>query len=751
MRFAIAGLILVASAVAYGEDGRMRPDADPTRPLDVPARALSDYLGVREAGGAYGPIFVKGVNLGAALPGKYPTEFPREVGVYAGWLDTIAGFGANAVRLYTLLPPEFYRALAEHNARPGSRRLWLIQGVWAELPPGDDFSDRTYVHEFSDEIARVIDAVHGDLVAPPRPGHASGTYAADASESVLAFIIGREWEPYAVKAFDEKYPDVTAWTGRFFVASGARAMETWVAQMCDFAAGYEARRYRVLHPLTFANWPTLDPLTHPSESNRSEEDAWRKRYGIPVQDALKEAPWENDAVSLDSTKIAATDEMKAGFFAAYHIYPNYPDFLNQETRYAAYLKDLKRYHGTQPVLVAEFGISTSRGIAHVHPEGWNHGGHDERAQGDLIGTMISTIHEQKLAGGIVFEFMDEWFKGTWSVSPLTIPEERRRLWFNAESPEQSYGLIAQRPASPVRVDGDPSDWKGGAPEGARAPGGAAGWSNLRELKVDSDEGYLYLLLRTGGGPPGPDWESTRIRIAIDTYDPARGVTRLPKPGAATLPTGAEFLIEIQGQDASTIHVAAPYEPYAAADRGPVASPAKGDAARASFVPLMFESNRERFGRDGKRYPAIRVDRGKLRLGTCDPASPDFDTRTDVSIGAATGTVEMRIPWGLLNVTDPSSHRVLHQLTAHEPPYDTIETPGFRIYAMTVDPGHPERPPQSRIPAKGVRAPLYSWPGWEVPRYRTEAKAGVPKVRAAFDAISDRVGAGEPASGGERAR
>ena len=158
-------------------------------------------------------------------------------------------------------------------------------------------------------------------------------------------------------------------------------METWVARMCDFAAGYEARRYRMLHPLTFANWPTLDPLRHESESNRDEEDAWKAKYGIPYFAILREAPWENDAVSLDATKIAATAAMPAGFFAAYHIYPNYPDFLNLETRFADYLADLKRYHGHQPVLVAEFGISTSRGVAHVHPEGWNHGGHDERGQG----------------------------------------------------------------------------------------------------------------------------------------------------------------------------------------------------------------------------------------------------------------------------------------------------------------------------------------------------------------------------------
>jgi hypothetical protein len=741
----------LAALRGSGEELRFEPDADSGRPVAVPARAVSDYLEIREADGSYTPIFVKGVNLGAALPGRYPTEFPREVSVYLEWLDAIAGLGANTVRLYTLLPPEFYQALATHNALALSPKLWLIQGVWAELPDNLDFSDADFVREFEREIAAAIDAVHGDLVMPPRPGHASGIYATDASASLLALIVGREWEPYAVSAFDAKHADTTGWRGTYFTAEGASAMEAWVASLCDFTAGYEAKRYRMLHPLTFANWPTLDPLRHESESNRDEEDAWKARYGIPYPSALREPPWENDAVSLDATKIAPTAAMPAGFFAAYHIYPNYPDFLNQETRFASYLADLKRYHGHQPVLVAEFGMSTSRGIAHVHPEGWNHGGQDERRQGELIATMLESIHDSGDAGGIVFEFMDEWFKGTWSATPLEIPFERRRLWFDACSPEQSYGLMANRPSEPVRVDGDPSDWAQVPVLSAQAARGPGGWSTLRELRATADEGYLYLLVRTGGGTAGPDWARTTIRLAIDTYDPGRGATRLPPPGPATIATGAEFLVDLTGPDGSTVTVVEPYEPYAVIDSGPVASPRVSAGGDPRFVPLTQETNRERIGRDGRRYPAIRVERGALRYGSLDPSSATFDTRTDVSIGAAQGTIELRLPWALLNVSDPSSLRVLHQETAHEPPFDTVTTDGFRIYAFAIDPTHPKRGPLSRLPGAGAAAPPFAWRPWEAPRYRTEPKAGLARVRAAFGALPDRLSRPALSSGAHDAR
>lgn len=710
---AIQGLGLVI-ARGGGPERRFRADADPARPLDVRARAIRDVLEVRESG-AWRPLFVRGINLGTALPGRFPSEFPADAAVYRGWLDTIADAGANAVRVYTLLPPEFYRALAEHNAG-GAKRLWLIQGVWAELPAGNDFSGAGYLEDLHAEVARVVDAVHGDLATPPRPGHASGHYAADVSPWLLGMILGREWEPYAVKAFDAMYPDRTAFDGTWFRASRGRAMEVWAAALCDFAAGYQARRHRALRPLAFANWPTLDPLTHPSEANRSEEDAWRLTYGVPYPKTLSGEPWEDDAIALDPTRIAPTPRMRAGFFAAYHVYPNYPDFMNLEGSYEDYLRRLKRYHGRQPLVVAEFGISTSRGVAHVAASGSDHGGHDERRQGELIAGMTGAIRRAGCAGGIVFELMDEWFKGTWSVAALELPAERRRLWFDAESPEQSYGIVANRPRTPVAVDGDPGDWGEATTLLAR---GAS--PSLRELRATSDEGYLYLLLRTGGGP------ELGYRVAIDTYDAARGETSLPAPGPATIATGAEFSIELFGPGRSSVKASAPYDPYAAIEEGPVASRPGGAGA---FVPLTFEPNRERFGRDGRRYPAIRVERGALRYGSLDPGSPRFDTRTDVAVGDAGGTIELRIPWGLLNVTDPSGRRVLHQETAHAPPLETTVTEGFRIYAFAIDPREPESPPVSRLPETGA-APLYTWPKWDAPEYRSERKAGFDAVRRGF--------------------
>src|SRR5258706_589784 len=67
----------------------------------------------------------------------------------------------------------------------------------------------------------------------------------------------------------------------------------------------------------------------------------------------------------------------------------------------------------RPVLIAEYGVPSSRGLAHLQPEGLHHGGHDEREMADQDVRLTREIHEAGLAGGILFAWQDEWFKHNW--------------------------------------------------------------------------------------------------------------------------------------------------------------------------------------------------------------------------------------------------------------------------------------------------------------------------------------------------
>ena len=179
--------------------------------------------------------------------------------------------------------------------------------------------------------------------------------------------MGVEWDPIAVHSTNRKNRHVPPYRGRYITTRGpANPMESWIAQHLDSVAELEARR-GWSRPITFTNWLTADPLRHPSEPSLQE-----------------------DLVSVDAMHMRATGRWPGGFFASYHVYPYYPEFLRLEKGYqtyqrpdgkvdpyAGYLHALRAHHKGQAVMVTEFGQPSSIGIAHLGPLGRNQGGHSE--------------------------------------------------------------------------------------------------------------------------------------------------------------------------------------------------------------------------------------------------------------------------------------------------------------------------------------------------------------------------------------
>jgi hypothetical protein len=642
--------------------GRSRPAA-----LQLVARTRGQRFEIATPQG-WQPFYIQGVNLGVALPGRYASEFPTDSAKYAGWLDTLAAMHANTLRVYTILPPSFYRSLRAWNLSHPDRALWLVHGVWAELPPRHDFNNPAWKREFQTEMRRVVDLIHGSATIPLRPGHAGGRYDADVSRWVLGYIIGREWEPFAVRAFDANNPR-GAYGGRYLQARQGPAMDLWLAQQCDLMLGYEVDTYNALRPIAYTNWPTLDPLRHPTEATTAEEARWRQRSGRRSE--AKKIEYENDAIGIDANLVEPTPANPAGWFASYHAYPYYPDFMILDpgyrkarspegpSSYFGYLRELVAHHQAIPTVISEYGVPSSRGIAHLHHQGWSHGGHDERAMAAIDARLTREIRQSGAAGSILFAWLDEWFKKNWAVIEYEIPPDNTRLWHNVMDAEQNYGILGQYAGlegMTPHLGGDPGRWL--ALPAIESTGVETGLAP-RRLRLGTDESFFYLAVEL---PPGRfPWDTLGLQLAIDTYLPRVGQHRLPRSQIRS-EIGFEFLIDLVSPDNGSMRVTPEYnrhdsrvhpasgDDFGRFSRRPVITRDRSDAR---FDSLFIITNRARFGRNGAFFPAKGYDRGRLLYGT-----EARSTLADWYFDQRAGLLELRISWDLLNVTDPSSRTIL---------------------------------------------------------------------------------------------
>ena len=744
-----------------------RPDE-----LQMNYRAGSQYFQRRNRN-AWENFYIKGVDIGPATPGLFASNPPVLVENYRQWLEQIAKLGANTVRVYTILPPAFYRALKRHNETPHLPRLYLLQEVWlADMEEANLFLPAAEAVS-RQEIARAIDLIHGQGDLPIRKGHAHGLYSVDVSDYVLGFLIGGELPPHRVLANNEANSQRKSYSGKYISLADGNPTEAWLASMMDYAVTYEVARYNHQRPVGIANWPVLDPLTHPTESTVMEEISIRRTKGETT--AAPPPPGEviddNDAVSVDETRLETLSEFQSGIFAAYSVFAFYPDFLYRDPSYLSvrdqqgpnpffgYLKALKAHYSRMPLLISEYGVSTSIGVARRHPLGWNHGGMTEREQGELLARMSRNIADAGCAGGIVFEWQDEWYKANWLTGPLALPVERRPLWNNRLDPDQGFGLWTYDPAADHLFAGL-AGWDSVSPLYQKDTSVAAplhdGWDSertLRSLAVSSDAAFVYLRLAVGavrkGAQDVPDLKGANYYIGISTAPGRFGGQILPglAPQVRT-DQGLNFLLHI-GDAGTRLLIASNYNPREARPNF-APSPTTQIAYRIPFEPklenwsgfeeMVVETNRLRFARNGQFFPPQHESLSLLRYR---PTGRSEDTLATWTSDFANHAFYFRLPWALLMVMDPSTRLVL-AATEGGPQFVSAKTNGLQLFAVSFRPDDSiqfQDVPLSGVPVvdslpginggsfTGLRT--YAWPVWDEIPFQGRPKAGFAILQGVF--------------------
>jgi hypothetical protein len=648
------------------------------------------------------PMFLRGVNLGFAVPGKFPSEFSFTFDEYLEWFELIGNMNSNVIRTYTILPPEFYKALSYYNLKNYNKRLFLIQGVWATIEKDGNYLNPTYDREFSKEIIDVIDVIHGNAVIDKKQGKASGVYSNDISKYVIAILLGREWEPSAVYKTNKINKNITQFEGRFIHLNNGNAMESWLASKIDLAILYETQLYQYQHPISFVNWLPLDPMFHNTE----------------IIENKKVREYDNDLEKVDFEKYHSTDLFNPGIYAAYHAYPYYPDYIYLQENYAntvnpdgekdnyyGYLKDLKNHCRGMPLLIAEYGLPSSRGNSHSTPLGLNQGGHSEAQQAQLSLTLTKDIFQSDCAGAVYFEWSDEWFKHNWLVMDFEVPFEDRNLWHNMENPEQNFGIYAYESRT-KEIDGRLFDWK---------------IEDSEKVQFDADPGYFYMTSHM----PELDFDLHNLYIAIDTYEEEKGDHNLPFTNKY-YENGFEFLCEFKSKNEAEILVDEHYSVFTDIYNDHIPVYSSKSNANGQFISQMMLTNRGRVDLLGHKSDSSVQNRGKLMHGNTVLSD---NSNADWFFNDSTKNIEIRLDWHLLNVSDPAKKFVLDDLSETRA-IEVSQTSNFHIYYFIADKynnvinQYPEGSPFS-----------YSWEGWDEPQYKKRLKPLYDTLATYFGQIS----------------
>ena len=603
---------------------------------------------------------LRGVNLGLGKPGHFATDYAITEEEYLRWFQQIQELGANTIRIYTIAHPAFYEAFYQYNVN-NPNPLYLIHGASIDdylIHSQYSALDEEFYEPFLEECRDVVDVIHGRHKRTEDNKLFPAHYSRDISPWVFGYILGVEWEGNFVVFTNESESQMEQYEGKYLRTQDARNFEIVLAAIGDETIRYETKKYGTQRALAFANWSATCPLEF-SENVRLANE----KFG-----------------ELDVNNIYATENFTGGMFAAYDIYPYHPEYVldeeetgHTENSYLAYLTRLNEHHAL-PVVVSEFGVPTSRGMASYEQNrelGRDQGGINETKQGESLISMYKDIKASGCAGGIVYSWQDEWFRYTWNTIP-TVDLDNTIYWNDYQTNEQSFGLLSFDPGkeqSICYVDGDRSDWSEKdfvtEQDGCR-------------LSMKYDVKFVYFLVEKEGFRIDED----TLFIPVDTTAKS-GSTKASNLGLR-MSDPADFVLQINGKDNSRLWVQERYNTTTALygsqlerNFNPfINAPAKDSTSfNRILLPLLEKDYYYNQGTNEEPdwvkvncwdyYSNYLVDMyytltqtcetGKLTYGNANPSADDFDSLADFCAGE--GFVEIKLPWQLLNFADPSTMRI----------------------------------------------------------------------------------------------
>lgn len=329
---------------------------------------------------------VRGVVYVPGYPGYLPweietsNEVPEQLenSVRAD-LEGIRALGANTVRFWGA-PKACYEILKEIGS------LSFVQTIWIDTE-APDFQDESFKSQTREYIRTVIDRIHGVYSETP---------------PLLGYLVGNELSESSIRNTDQVHPDMTQYRGSYIQTDSSRsATESFIAEMADYVIEYSIVAYNYRPLVSYTNdIRTFDDLRTPFLDFQSQN---AYSYAVPYY------------------RPGQTPGSKTG------------------TLFQGWVETLKAAFPEQPLVITETGLSVSPEAPHIGPPNYGYGGNTEQEQSNGILQNLNDIEtaQQPVAGAIIHEYLDAWWKSGLEDSYVHEPEDI----------EEWFGLVALEPSS----------------------------------------------------------------------------------------------------------------------------------------------------------------------------------------------------------------------------------------------------------------------------------------------------------------
>lgn len=438
------------------------------------ARVTQDGFEIKQDD-SWQPFEIKGFNINGEAPGGKRYEYSRDYSFYSELLQTAANAGANCIRTYDLLPPEFYRALCEYNGNADSV-LYLIQGIMTP-PDTDPAKSFEKIDSIKQNVASAIAAVHGEGSLPDD----DAVYSYNASPYVISYIIDPRLDGESSDAILAGENAGADYSGKYISASGNGA-EALAAELCDYALQCMQSDYGCMRPVS----------------------------AVSSAERLEGAEWLTEGMrGFNFSNMQLSDGAEGLYYTSVSLNPDDRQLIDNEAAFAEMYSDSsgkfawggyigqvrKLYNG--PVLIDKAGLSTS---TDVFEQESSVNGLSETEQGEGIVRMLKAADEQGYAGMLIADLNDNWSAVSEQSEQYTIPASDSGLWQDTTVRAETTGIVAVDSVQPQESAIQLND------NGEK--------SIMSQMQLSYNETYVYITLLLKNDI---DYDKNEMIIGIDTY------------------------------------------------------------------------------------------------------------------------------------------------------------------------------------------------------------------------------------------